>query len=163
MSALRELEIRQEARFVLWALRSAMAGARGDEAAGTELARGFTLVGVSGTAGTFTDFTRALFAVDWDISVWHGPRCCCVSTEEVFVLNALAEAAERQRRATAGPAQWWRLVLPPDRIAAVDAAARTWLQELERAGVRFPPPDMLDACLRPVQNIAEPARAAGLH
>lgn len=163
MSSLQELQVRQEARFVLWALRCAMGGERGEEGAAGDLARGFALLGVSETSASFQDFVRALAAMDWSMEVWHGQRCCCVSTQEVFVLNALAEAAQRQRLADARPAQWWQLVLPAGRIAAIDAAARLWLVELEEAGVILPGPDLLETCLRPLQNIAEPASSARVH
>lgn len=163
MSPLQELQVRQEARFVLWALRCAMGGERGEEGAAGDLARGFALLGVSDTAGSFQDFVRALFAMDWSLEVWHGQRCCCVSAQEVFVLNALAETAQRQRHADAQPAQWWQLVLPVERIAAIDAAARVWLMELEEAGVVLPGPDLLETCLRPLQNIAAPATSARVH
>lgn len=159
MSTLRDLETRQEARFVLWALRSAICRVRGDEEAGTELARGFALAGVAATTDTFEDFTRALFAMEWPLEVWHGPRCCCISNEEVFILNALAETAARQRLRDDTAAQWWRLVLPAERIGAVDTAARTWLSGLAGAGVEFPAPDHLHNCLAPLQLLAGPAHA----
>jgi hypothetical protein len=163
MSSLRELEIRQEARFVLWALRSAIAGLCGDADASADLVRGFALAGVSATTHAFGALASELFASEWSVEVWHGPRCCCVSAEEVFVLNALAEAAERQRLAEVAPAHWWRLILPAERVAAVDDAARTWLHELAIEGVVFPGPELLHSCLRPLENIAGPVTAARVH
>lgn len=160
MSNLSDLETRQEARFVLWALRTAHCGMQGEPGAGMELLRGFSLAGVAGSMGAFQDFVRALFAMQWPLTVWHGPQCGCVSTEEVFVLNALAEAAARQRDGNAGAAQWWRLLLPARRIGAVDAAARVWLSQLELAGVAFPGPQQLHSCMRPLEYIAGPARHA---
>lgn len=163
MSNLNDLETRQEARFVLWALRTANCGLQGEEAAGMELARGFSLAGVEETIAAFQDFARALFAMSWPLTVWHGPRCGCISTEEVFVLNALAEAAARQRDGDEGAAQWWRLLLPAGRIAAVDAAARLWLSQLERSGVAFPGPQQLHHCMRPLEHIAGPAQRLAAH
>lgn len=163
MSSMRELQTRQEARFVLWALRSALCGARGDESCARELELVFDLAGVADTSASFHALARTLFAVDWPLAAWHGPRCGCMSTEEFFVLNALAEVAARQRQHDANPAAWWRAVLPAQHIAAVDAAARSWLAELECAGVAFPTPEHLHACLRPLESIAGPAPAMPVH
>lgn len=156
--SMQDLQTRQEARFVLWALRSAVCDARGDEEAANELAMGFALAGVSGTIDSFVTFARALLDMEWPLAVWHGPRCTCVSSEEVLILNSLAETAARLRQQDPCVAQWWRLVLPTDRIAAVDRAARIWLAELERSGVSFPEPGPLHSCLAPLEKLSGPAR-----
>lgn len=158
MSSLSNLEARQDACFVLWALRTANRDASCRDAAGPELMHGFMLAGVHDSIAAFHDFTRALFAMQWSPTAWHRPRCGCVSPEEVFVLNALAEAATRQRNGNEHAARWWRLVLPDGRIDGVDAAARLWLLHLELAGVTFPAPERLHSCLQPLECITGPAR-----
>ncbi len=153
----RQAEICQEARFVLWALRCAVAAGRGAEEAAAELTLGFELADVAETAAAFRGFAAELCAVQWPLEVWHHPRCCCISTQEMFILQALAQAAERHRQADSAHGHWWRLLLPANHIAAVDAAAREWLGVLERAGVVFPSPAELVECLRPLEGLTEPA------
>ncbi|MEJ0100199.1 MAG: hypothetical protein WDO12_10875 [Pseudomonadota bacterium] len=163
MDTSRQAEICQEARFVLWALRCLVAGARGDEDAQEELAQGFELADVPETAGAFGRLADALCAVQWPLPVWHHPRCSCVSAEEMCVLRALAETAERQRHTDPRPAQWWLLLLSADGVRIVDAAARSWLAVLERAGVVFPSPAELLECLQPLEVVAEPAPLMRVH
>lgn len=163
MDMARQFEICQEARFVLWAVRCAVARFRGEHDAGVELERGFELADVPETTGAFLAFSRSLCAVDWPPTTWHHPRCCCVSNEEMLVLQALAEAAHRLRTGNVAPPPLWRLLLPAVAIAAIDAAARNWLATLERAGVLFPAPEELLECLRPMEGLAEPAMAGRLH
>jgi hypothetical protein len=160
MEISRQTEICQEARFVLWALRCAVAGARGDQEAQAELARGFELADVPETADAFRRLALALTSFQWPLPVWHHPRCSCVSTEEMCVLRALSEVAERQKQSDPRPVLWWRLLLPAEGIAAVDAAARGWLLVLERAGVVFPRPAELVECLQPLEAVAQPAPPA---
>jgi hypothetical protein len=155
----RQAEICQEARFVLWALRCAVAAAAGEAGAEAELTLGFALADVAETAPAFRDFAGALSVVEWPDAVWHHPRCCCVSTEEMFILRALADTAERQRRGEAGHGHWWLLLLNVPAIPAVDAGARAWLRVLERAGVVFPSQAELVECLRPMEGLMEPAPA----
>jgi hypothetical protein len=153
----RQAEICQEARFVLWALRCAVAAERGEAGAEAELSLGFDLADVPETAGAFRDFAAVLGRLEWPLTVWHHPRCGCVSTEEMFILRALADTAERQRSGEPGQGQWWRLLLRVDAIAAVDAGAREWLRALARAGVVFPSQSELVECLRPIEGLSEPA------
>lgn len=155
----RQAEICQEARFVLWALRCAVAAERGEAGAEAELQLGFELADVPETAASFRDFAAVLCNLDWPLTVWHHPRCCCVSTEEMFILRALADTAERQRRGEMGQGLWWHLLLQVDAIAAVDGGARAWLGALERAGVVFPSQAELVECLRPIEGLAEPSSA----
>lgn len=163
MESTRQVEICQEARFVLWALRCAMAIGRGEAAAEAELALGFELADVPETRATFAEFAARLAAFDWPETVWHHQRCGCVSSEEMSVLQALAETAMRQRRGEAGATHWWRLLIPVASIPSIDAAARDWLSVLNRAGVVFPSPAELLECLQPLENLAGPARAARVH
>jgi hypothetical protein len=151
MEISRQTEICQEARFVLWALRCAVAGARGDQEAQAD---------VPETADAFRRLALALTSFQWPLPVWHHPRCSCVSTEEMCVLRALSEVAERQKQSDPRPVLWWRLLLPAEGIAAVDAAARGWLLVLERAGVVFPRPAELVECLQPLEAVAQPAPPA---
>lgn len=163
MESARQVEICQEARFVLWALRCAMAIARGDQATRAELELGLELADVPETTAAFREFTGRLCALEWPREVWHHQRCGCVSTEEMCILQALAETALRQRRAVPGSAHWWRLLLPGASIPAIDAAARAWLAALHRAGVVFPAPLELLECLQPLERLAGPAPAARIH
>lgn len=147
-------EICQEARFVLWALRCAMAASRGDDTADAELARGFALADVCETAPAFAALTQALCAAEWTPLAWHHPRCGCVSAEEMCVLQALADTAERQRQDGAGRGLWWSLVLPARLEVMVDRAATEWLAALHRAGVVLPTPSELADCLQPLERLA---------
>ena len=90
-------------------------------------------------------------------------RCGCVSNEEMFILQALAETAINQRHAEGGFTHWWRLLVPAEDVAPVDAAARAWLAVLNRAGVVFPSPAELVECLQPLHDMAEPAPAVRMH
>lgn len=155
----RQAEICQEARFVLWALRCAVAAGRGEEGAEAELRLGFDLADVPETAESFREFAAVLCNLHWPLTVWHHPRCGCVSTEEMFILRALADTAERQRHGDPGYGHWWRLLLQVEAIPAVDAGARAWLGSLERAGVVFPSQAELVECLRPIEGLAEPSSA----
>ncbi len=59
--ALSEVEIRQEARFVLWALRWCALAHQGDnEQAHGEIVRGFELADASETVPSFWEFARSL-------------------------------------------------------------------------------------------------------
>jgi hypothetical protein len=156
----RQAEICQEARFVLWALRCAVAAQRGEEGAEAELRLGFDLADVHETAPAFRDFAEVLCSLEWPHTVWHHPRCGCVSTEEMCILRALADAAERERNDDQGPGHWWRLLLQVDAIASVDGRARAWLGALGRAGVVFPSQAELVECLRPIEGLAEPSSAS---
>lgn len=163
METSRQVEICQEARFVLWALRCAIAAVRGDAQAEAELARGFELADVPETSIAFRRLATALGAVQWRAPAWHHPQCGCVSTEEMCVLRALAEAAERERTGDPRPGQWWLLLLPAALVADADAIARGWLAALERAGVVFPAPPELMECLQPLETVAGPAVMAVFH
>lgn len=163
MEPMRQFEICQEARFVLWALRCAVARFRGEREADGELERGFELADVPETTASFLAFSQCLCAVEWPAATWHHPRCCGVSTEEMVVLHALSEAAHRMRLGEAAATPLWRLLLPAAAIGMVESAARGWLATLERAGIRFPAPDELLESLGPMERMTEPAVRAGLH
>lgn len=163
MEGARQFEICQEARFVLWALRCAIARGRGETGADAEISRGFELADVPETTPAFLAFGHLLASVEWHETVWHHPQCRCVSTEEMWVLRALAECTEPLHGATPAAIRWWRLLLPAAAIPAVVAAARSWLAVLERAGVVFPSPAELLECLVPLEGLAGPARVARLH
>jgi len=163
MDPSRQFEIRQEARFVLWALRCAVAQERGDVAAAGELQRGFELADVIETSTPFRQLAVALCSVDWPATVWHDPQCCCVSYEELFMLQALADACERQHIGDGSPSAWWRVLVPQTRVATVDVAARCWLRALHAAGVSFPHPRELIESLGQLEQLAAPARPVRLN
>jgi hypothetical protein len=163
MDAQRELEIRQEARFVLWALRCAVSRSRGDFDAEAEIAWGFRMADVQGTSEEFWNFAEVLCSIGWSLAAWHDPRCGCISSEEIAMLQALAETAERQRRQQMEPAMWWRTLVPNSTVSSIDSQARSWLDALERAGVRFPCQDELVTGLRQLENLVEPAGPLRLH
>ncbi len=163
MDSQRELAIRQEARFVLWALRCAVSRSRGDFEAEAEIAWGFHMADVLDTSVEFWNFADALCAIGWSLAAWHDPRCGCISTEEIVLLQALAETAERQRRQQLEPATWWRTLVPNHVVPSIDAQARSWLEALDRAGVKFPCQGELVTGLRQLENLVEPAGAMRLH
>lgn len=163
MDAGRQFEIRQEARFVLWALRCAVAHERGDAAAHAELLRGFELADVLETAAPFREFVRVLCSVEWTPAAWHHPQCSCVSNEELIVLQALADTWERLRCGDSCPGTWWQVLVPASVAGRLDADARLWLDALRGAGVAFPRSAELIESLRLLENMAQPAAAAQLH
>jgi hypothetical protein len=163
MDAQRALAIRQEARFVLWALRCAVSRSRGDDEAEAEIAWGFQMADVQATTTEFWNFADVLCAIGWSPAAWHDPRCGCISTEEIVMLQALAETAERQRRQQVEPAVWWRTLVPDNTVQSIDAQARSWLHALDRAGVKFPCQGELVTGLRQLENLVEPAGAIRLH
>lgn len=164
LDAVRQFEICQEARFVLWALRCAIATGRGDTAAPAELARGFELADVPETAASFQQLSGVLGAMNWSPEVWHHPRCSCVSNEEMLILRTLAETAAALRRGDPRPARTWQALVPLRAVGALDLAARAWLAVLQRAGVVFPQPAELMECLEPLESLVEPApRMAQVH
>jgi hypothetical protein len=147
----------REARFVLWALRSAIAFDHGDERAQAEIMRGFELADVMETSRAFWEFAATLCALRWEHTVWHDPRCGCMSTEETIVLRALAESASELRGDSGRPLQWWSLLLPADAIQAIHVAASAWVRELDRAGVVLPAAHDLARSIHPLENLVEPA------
>lgn len=153
----RRFEIRQEARFVLWALRCAVAHDRGDVCAESELRRGFELADVMETAASFRGFALALCSVQWAPAVWHDPQCGCVSSEELLMLQALADACERQRMGDENPSAWWLVLMPTANVGHLDHVARSWLRALQAAGVSFPQPRELIESLGQLESIAGPA------
>lgn len=163
MDPRRELEIRQEARFVLWALRCAVSRSRGDYEAEAEIAWGFQMADVLDTSVEFWNFAEVLCSIGWSLAAWHDPRCGCISTEEIVMLQALAETAERQRTEQVEPGMWWRTLVPAGTVPSIDAQARAWLKSLERAGVKFPCQGELVTGLRQLENLMEPAGAMRLH
>ncbi len=159
---LSEVEIRQEARFVLWALRCcALDHQRANPDVHGDIARGFELADALETLPSFRAFALHLQAAAPGV-VWHGPACGCVSSSEMHVLHALAQVADHLRAATAAPADWWRILLPAAQRGQVDGWARHWLAELNRAGIEYPGTTRLIEALTPLQMLAEetPRRAA---
>lgn len=147
------------ARFVLWALRCAHEDARGDAAADAHLRQGFELTGVAGTLPEFHVFSSRLFVIEWPQTVWHHPTCCCMSTEEVLLLQTLADVAGRQRDGVIAPSPWWRFLVPAAITADLDSSARRWLAALERADVVFPPAAELTQLLQPIEGLTGPERS----
>ena len=145
---------------MLWALRYAMAHVGGNAEAEDQINRGFELADVMETRTAFWALARVLAAMDWS-SVWHAPCCCSTSSEELLVLQAIAESGERHRSGQAEPAAWWRLIVPPDAIGELDRSARAWIEALEQAGVVFPRMNDLIESLEPLHAIAR--QAASVH
>src|SRR5687767_13890380 len=89
-----EMEIRIEARFVLWALRCcAHRDGMAPQVAAREVSRGFELADAAETLDRFWRFAQALCDALDAPQVWHHPTCECVSPEEMAVLEALCFAA----------------------------------------------------------------------
>jgi hypothetical protein len=140
VQSLVELEIRIEARFVLWALRCC--AHRGDTAvqAAQEVARGFELADVAETLDRFWRFAQALCdAVDTP-QAWHHPTCDCVSAEEMAVLEALCFAAQPSPQVATRPQAPWSGLIAEDYALLVHALAGQWLHALRRAGICYPLP-----------------------
>lgn len=140
MQADRELEIREEARFALWALRCCAAARSRGEAFISELSRGFELADVTETSREFRRFAELLCHCADGRVTWHEPRCACLSLGELFILQALATAGERLGEHATAPAPWWNGVMDSRAASQVDDLARCWLVSLQRAGIRFPRP-----------------------
>ncbi|MET0293153.1 MAG: hypothetical protein ABW136_12400 [Steroidobacteraceae bacterium] len=138
-----ELEIRIEARFVLWALRCC--AHRRDvplQTIAQEVARGFELADAAETLDRFWRFAQALCDVVETPGVWHHPTCDCVSSEEMQVLEALSHAAlERPETVRIGTP--WRRLVGDDYALLVDRLARQWLHALRNAGICYPAPGQL--------------------
>jgi hypothetical protein len=163
--SLSEVEIRQEARFVLWALRWCALGHQWDnEQAQAEIGRGFELADASETVAAFREFGRVLCQSAPSL-VWHGPACGCVSSGEMHVLHALAQVADHRREEVAAPAQWWRVLVPAALVDPIDRLARQWLAQLHRAGIEYPGAARLIEALSPLQVLTDdmPARNAALN
>jgi hypothetical protein len=156
-----EVEIRQEARFVLWALRWCALARQGDEPlAQDEVSRGFDMAQAREVAVSFWEFADCLCRCVSSGLVWHGPACTCVSSGEMNVLHALAQVAGDLRSGAPAPALWWRGIVPASRLPLVDGLARLWLGQLQRAGIDFPGPTQLIEAMTPLHNLVEegPAR-----
>lgn len=163
--SLTEVEIRQEARFVLWALRCCALDRMGtNQPAREEIVRGFELADASETTASFWEFARCLCRAATSGLVWHGPACGCVSSGEMHVLHALAQVADHERSAVAAPSHWWRVLVPAVQLEQVDQLARRWLAELCRAGIQYPGATQLVGALTPLHNFLEemPGRRAAL-
>jgi hypothetical protein len=163
--ALSEVEIRQEARFVLWALRWCQLAHQGDnERARAEIARGFELADAPEAVPSFWDFASLLCHATSAV-VWHGPVCGCVSSGEMHVLHALAQVADHEREAVAAPSHWWRVLVPAAQLEQIDQLARRWLAQLYRAGIVYPGATRLIEAFTPLQPLMDemPARHAVLN
>ena len=140
---MQELEIRQEARFALWALRCCAQTDLPLQDSWARVTWGFEITDVSETLSDFWRFASELCSAAVPGFEWHSPDCPCVSEEEMQLVQALAEAAELQNAANPRPAVWWRGVVADDTVTSIDALARKWLSGLLRAGIRFPTLDVL--------------------
>jgi hypothetical protein len=155
-----EVEIRQEARFVLWALRWCAAAQEGErEAAHAEVMRGFDLVDATDTAGSFWEFAQCLCQCLSAGLVWHGPACSCVSSGEMHVLHALAHVADQSRANDSLPSRWWRVLVPESRLHLVDGLARLWLIQLRRSGIKYPGAAELVEAMTPLHWLMDEAPA----
>ena len=79
------------------------------------------------------------------------------------MLQALADACERQHSGDENPSTWWRVLVPVACITDVDAAARCWLRALHAAGVDFPQSRELIESLGQLESLAGPARPLRLN
>jgi hypothetical protein len=141
-----ELEIRIEARFVLWALRCcAHRGETSVQVAALEVARGFELADAAETLDRFWRFAQALCDAVDSPQVWHHPACDCVSPEEMSVLTALCFAAVAPAHVpmAARPQAPWEVLVAEDHALLVHALASQWLHALRRAGICYPLPGEL--------------------
>ena len=139
-----ELEIRIEARFVLWALR--WCAHRGDtdlEAAAREVMRGFELADATETLDRFWRFAQALCDVLDGPAAWHDPTCECVSQEELKVLEALSRSALLDPASAPLPTCPWDGLVSRDHALLIDVLARQWLRALRGAGICYPLPGEL--------------------
>lgn len=162
MDAAREIEIREEARFVLWALRCCAARSQG-EGFEAELLQGFELADVEETTAAFRRFAHALCQHAAGRVTWHGPRCACLSFGEILILQALATSGESLGEADIAPAPWWSGVVALHAAPVVDRLARHWLGALQRAGIRFPRPAELVVSLSALDNLIGTGEAAQVH
>jgi hypothetical protein len=162
MDDYQELLIREEARFVLWALRCAAAAEAGDDDARAELERGFELVDVAETNDAFAAFALALCRGGTGRIEWHEPACACVSAPEMAVLHQLATIAARLHAAEADADRGWEALVPAVLAPRVDRLARGWLLSLREAGICFPEPSQMIASLSALQNFIEPPPSARL-
>lgn len=150
MSESREVLMRREARYVLWALRCAMRAARGDEEAADSLGEQAETFAVTLACEPFIRLVRSLqtaASVDW-----HDPDCGCVSSGEMALLQALASPPEE------APVHggWWPLVIATGSTEGAREAARDWLRCLAAAGLCFPHADaLLATVIEPIGNLVE--------
>lgn len=151
-----EVEVRQEARFVLWALRCCVLVRDGDnERLSGQIDRGFELADASETVSAFREFGTSLYQAASAAVIWHGPECGCISSGEMHVLHALAQVADHRREQVVEPSQWWRVVVPAARVAQIDQLARQWLAQLHRAGIEYPGTTRLIEALTPLQSLVD--------
>jgi hypothetical protein len=138
-----ELEIRIEARFVLWALRCC-AQRRHEplEEIAREVMRGFELADATETLDSFWRFAQALCDVIESAEAWHHPTCDCVSDEEMQILEALSHTAFGCREPLSPHEPWPRLV-GEDYSLLVGRLAGQWLAALRNAGICYPAPGEL--------------------
>lgn len=152
---LSEVEIRQEARFVLWALRCcALLHNGNNRAAQGEIVRGFEIADALETLGSFREFGVFLQEAAKGV-VWHGPACGCISSGEMHVLHALSQVADHQRDAAVTPSQWWRVLVPAVHLDRIEILARRWLADLGRAGIEYPGVNRLIEALTPLHMLMD--------
>lgn len=163
MCSPKTLEVCRILRLVLWAMRCGMLAERSGALTEEDLSDGFELAGLTAARGELRVFARLLSQVDWSLTAWHDPRCCCVSQEELVTLRALGDTAQRQRAGDGSASHWWGLLLPTLRATDVDLAARCWLVALERTGVRMPAPEDLAESLAPVEHLVDGRHSPRVH
>jgi hypothetical protein len=159
----RELEIREEARFALWALRCCAAARNRGDAFLSELSRGFDLADVTETSAEFRRFADLLCSCSEGRVTWHDPRCACLSPGELSILQALATSVERLDEQAVSPAPWWNGVIDACAASPVDRLAREWLSSLQRAGIRFPRPAELVVSLVALEPLVADQQAMPRH
>lgn len=136
-----ELEIRIEARFVLWALRCC--AHRADtplQAVAREVSNGFELADVAETLDRFWRFSQALCDALPSPAVWHHPTCDCVSVEEMQILEALSFAAIEGVEPGGATTTPWLRIIDAEYAQLIETLARQWLVALRRAGICYPLP-----------------------
>lgn len=74
------------------------------------------------------------------------------------VLHALAQVADHLRGDDPAPSHWWRVLAPMAHSLRLDNLARSWLSELQRAGIEYPGASRLIEALSPLQMLMDEAR-----
>lgn len=140
-------EIRQEARFTLWALRTLNLRQLSGEQRQRLLAHGFDLVDATHALPLFLRFGQRLAGATVRRIHWHEPYCCRLSAGELMVLQALAQCQ------CEGQCLAWRELMGAGENGELAASGREWLRALSLEGICFPTPAELMDGLAPLENL----------
>lgn len=151
-----ELEIRQEARFTLWALRTLNSRELTREQRQRLLAHGFDLADARHALPMFLRFGQQLAGATGHRIHWHEPHCCRLSGGELLVLQALAQC-----QSAGGECPVWRQLLGAGESSELADCGREWLRALSLEGICFPTPAELVEGLAPLENLISFQPVAG--